>query len=260
MTQQQMPPNNDNPGMNYDPDHPDNYIEPEIDADVFDFETGTEISEDGNINDTPSENNVPSFSDNNSTINNGNIKLGKVISGKAATNIINIFIPSFIVFAFKRSGYNVDKKQFRLNAEEKEIFAPVIQDCLDYMTVKFDNPFYALAFVAVFIYGSKVVDAVPELKKLAGNDVQDAEITAEQNPYLESGARAREKINGTNSRNEKLDYIIEAMREVNVAEFSDIQLMYLSIYPEKKESQFKTWYKKNAALLPESMQFPIDYD
>jgi len=86
----------------------------------------------------------------------GQVTLGKVISGKTTVKLINIFIPAFIVFALQKFGYAAQKQQLRLTREEEEIMSPVVQDCLDYITINFDNPFYALAFVASMIYGAKI--------------------------------------------------------------------------------------------------------
>lgn len=106
----------------------------------------------------------------------GQVTLGKVISGKTTVKLINIFIPAFIVFALQKFGYSATKQQLKLTKEEEEIMSPVVQDCLDYITINFDNPFYALAFVASMIYGAKIMDVIPDLKKIKTDVLSDEEV------------------------------------------------------------------------------------
>jgi len=193
----------------------------------------------------------------------GKVTLGKVISGKATVNIINMFIPSFIVFALGKFGYNANKRQFKLTQEEKDIMSPVVQDCLDYIQIDFANPFYALAFVATMIYGSKVFDAIPDLKRMK----EDIEVEETEDDYaIEEKKEAavkvkpqyqdlRDKIQSTSIRREKNRLIIEALEEAAPADIIEAWKIYESIFPERNENYFNKWYYNNIELFPESLRF-----
>lgn len=203
------------------------------------------------------------------------VKLGKLISGKAAVTIVNIFIPSFIVFALTKMGYAANKSQLKLTNEEKEILSPVVQDCLDYIVVNFDNPFYTLAFVASMIYGAKIFDAIPDLKKIIPEiDTDKAAdkmlrkvanspmIPAEYSQRNNAGAKVpkeyediRKKIEATTIRKEQVKLTIEALEFGNPADLIEAWGIYRSIYPERIESYFRSWYDKNYEKMPAQLRF-----
>jgi len=93
-------------------------------------------------------------------------QLGAMLSGKFAVKLIDIAIPVIIVFAIQKIGYVADKRQWKLTPTEKEVLEPAVQDVLDTIDINFDNPYYMLAFVVCFVYGSKIVEALPEMKRI----------------------------------------------------------------------------------------------
>lgn len=199
----------------------------------------------------------------------GKIVLGKLISGKSAVSLVNIFIPSFIVFALNRFGYDAQKSQLKLSSEEKDILNPVVQDCLDYIEVNFDNPFYALAFVASMIYGSKIFDIVPDLKKVKMNITEDAE-EIEDNEEAEvinindhkkepvinrQYSEVRKKLESTTIRKEKNRIIIEAMETEAPKDLIDAYKIYNGIFPERNENYFRKWHSDNIEIFPDALKF-----
>lgn len=201
----------------------------------------------------------------------GKIVLGKLISGKATVNLVNIFIPSFIVFSLHKLGYDGNKGQFKLTGEEKEILNPVVQDCLNYIEINFDNPFYALAFVATMIYGAKIMDVVPELKKYK----EDAEKTIDEIEDLDNNKEyteieetkpvvkrqyfeIRKRIDSTSIRSEKNKIIIETIEKESPKDLIEMWQIYGGIFPERMENYFRDWYGKQYEKFPEHLKFGDD--
>lgn len=218
----------------------------------------------------------------------GKIVLGKVISGKATVTIINIFIPSFFVFSLRRFGYQSTKNVWKLSKEEQEVLQPVVQECLDYIVINFDNPFYALAFVSAMIYGAKLFDAVPDLKKMRDEITEDSEYEEQAPIDYKQAARdfmrpskeeeyeerntirkeadpntaakykeIRSKIDSTTIRKEQRRLVIEAMEEATPADIIEAWRVYGAIYPERNENYFRQWYERNYEAFPESLRFNI---
>lgn len=92
--------------------------------------------------------------------------LGSVVGGKMAVDLVDILLPSLTVWAIAAIGYNMQKKHLQLTAKEKEVLTPAVQNWLNSINVDFNNPFYNLLFVVAAIYGTKVIDALPEIKKV----------------------------------------------------------------------------------------------
>jgi hypothetical protein len=210
----------------------------------------------------------------------GQVTLGKVISGKTTVKLINIFIPSFIVFALQKFGYSAQKSQLKLTKEEEEILSPVVQDCLDYISINFDNPFYALAFVASMIYGSKVMDVIPDLKKIKADVLKDEETVqaivrpirkditkppelqeaitrseVEENPVPDEFKEVRAKIDSTSIRKEKLRLIIETIEQYSPNDLIEMYKIYAGIYPHRNENYFREWYSNNIEAFPDHLKF-----
>lgn len=93
-------------------------------------------------------------------------KLGSVIGGKTAADLLDILFPSLCVWAISAIGYKIGKGKLQMTAKEKEVLAPAMQQYLDSINVDFNNPLYNLLFVVGSIYTSKVIDILPELEKV----------------------------------------------------------------------------------------------
>lgn len=251
-------------------------------ADIFNSAGNTKFSNDEE-NNNGSDNKDNNSGGNNFANNNGfsgntgsntsdikgKVVLGKLISGKQAVTIINIFIPSFIVFALRQFKYDANKQQFKLNNEEKEVLNPVVQDCLNYMSVNFDNPFYALAFVASMIYGSKIMDVIPEVKKITEDSVNDIvsniskeEVTQQpvvnNTPQNREYISIRERIDSTSIRSEKNKIIVETIEQRQPTDLIEMWKIYNGIFPERKENYFRKWYAGNIELFPESLRYGVE--
>lgn len=205
----------------------------------------------------------------------GRVKLGKVISGKTSVTMINIFIPSFLVFAFSRFGYRTEKSVWKLNPEERETLNPVVQDCLDYIEIDFSNPFYALAFVSIMIYGSKAFDAIPELRKMKNDTIEDAveefnpdtdrmkQPVKEEKPKPQARSQyieTRRQIESTSLRKEKLRLTIQALAEGSPKDLIEAWKIYSGIFPEREEGYFRKWYANNIELMPDVLRFDNNSD
>ena len=97
-----------------------------------------------------------------------NVNVKEIVSGELATDLINRILPVVLALAARRFlDLDVSKKQFELNASEKNTIAPIMDKCLSTLNVSFENPFMALALSMGFIYGSKFIDIAnnPDLQK-----------------------------------------------------------------------------------------------
>lgn len=225
-------------------------------ADIFNSAGNTNLSEDDK--DEPKEDDRPK-----EETPTGKVSLGKVISGKNAIAMVNIFIPSFVVFSFRRFGYATNKQAWKLNKEEQETMQPIVQQCLDYIIINFDNPFYALAFVASMIYGAKAFDAIPELSKMKDEALEEDKPTTTistptQTVNSNNSARYKDykdRILATSVRKEKNKIIVEALELETPKDMIEAAKTYLAIFPERTEGYFHEWYEKNIELMPNSLRF-----
>jgi len=90
--------------------------------------------------------------------------LGKVLPGSLAVNLMDILLPGIIALIADKIGYKVDKKAFQLTPKEKEVMNPAMSEYLESINVNFDNPLYNFLFVLAVVYGSKVIDVLPQIK------------------------------------------------------------------------------------------------
>lgn len=225
-------------------------------GDFFNSAGNTRIDEEEETTETTEETKEETTDTPGATPGKKKVTLGKVISAKATITIINIFIPAFIVFAFAKFGYKVEKKAWKLNPEEREIMSPVIQDCLDYIEIDFSNPFYALAFVSIFIYGGKAFDAIPELKKMKQSvDDIDVEEPEDEDTEAKEYATIRMNIEATTSRKDRIKLIIDALIDKDPQNFEEAFKTYSAIFPNRNEKYFSEWLQKNFEALPVALRF-----
>ena len=86
------------------------------------------------------------------------ISAGDLISGKTATELLDIAAPSLIAKAARLFGKRIDKFALKASPEEKKIIAPVMQNWLNSITVNTKDPLQALLLVCGFVYGTKLID------------------------------------------------------------------------------------------------------
>jgi hypothetical protein len=109
-------------------------------------------------------------------VNKSGVKVGGAISGKMATDILNILLPTLAALVIDQLGYHFDKRLIELTADEKKVIAPAMQDYLDSINVDFNNPLYNLLFVVGAIYAAKIIEVAPQLQKKARKQPQGREV------------------------------------------------------------------------------------
>ena len=96
----------------------------------------------------------------------GKNRLGKILPGKIALSMADKIIPSLLVLALYYMNLQIDKRRLQLTKDEINELAPAVQDCLDSIEIDFDNPWITLGVMLGVVYGSKVIDAIPDISKL----------------------------------------------------------------------------------------------
>lgn len=86
------------------------------------------------------------------------VSLGGIIQGEWATNIMDAVLPAIIVVAFHYLGVKLRKSEVQMTEKEKQTVAPVMQKCLDSILLNFNNPWSALAWTLLGIYGGKLIE------------------------------------------------------------------------------------------------------
>ena len=100
-----------------------------------------------------------------SSVKTSSTKLGSVIQAELAVNLLDVAVPALIVTAIYYVGYKIEKREMNLNAKDKQVIIPAMQSALDAVQINFENPFVNLAFVVSVVYGVKIIEAIPEMKK-----------------------------------------------------------------------------------------------
>jgi hypothetical protein len=135
-----------------------------------------------------------------------NVKASEIVSGELGVDILDkIFQVILVVGSRQLLGKEVPKKQFALNASEKNILAPILEKCMNQLNINFDNPFVALAVSAGFIYGSKMIEvANDETIPNAVKKVKQAAEKAHPNPQQSTGGYiSTRKVGETRGRKKK---------------------------------------------------------
>lgn len=158
------------------------------------------------------------------------LQAGSFISGDFTTNLMDSLIPALIVLAASYTGYGIDKKSFQLTEKEKQLISPAMQQYLDSLSINFNNPFYNLLFVISTVYGAKILEVLPNLKKKTAppKDIKEAVIH-----YTEKAKRT--KLKGEEYAKEKR----------SIAEMSEVQaIAYLTQKRQvSKKIAFDLWNK-----------------
>lgn len=92
-------------------------------------------------------------------------RLGKLMGGTFAVELVDMLIPSLVVLLVSYIGYSLDKKDLTLSKSEKETLSPAVQDCLDDIDIDFNNPWVNLGVMLAIVYGTKIIDKLPVIKK-----------------------------------------------------------------------------------------------
>jgi hypothetical protein len=92
-------------------------------------------------------------------------RLGKLMGGTLAVDLVDMLIPSIVVLIINYIGYSLEKKDLQLSKSEKEALSPAIQDVLDEIEIDFNNPWVNLGVMLSIVYGSKIIDKMPAMKR-----------------------------------------------------------------------------------------------
>jgi hypothetical protein len=95
--------------------------------------------------------------------------------GKFGTRLLDMIIPALICFGAAKAGYRLDKRTFKLTADEREFMEPAMQELLDSLYVDMSNPWAQFALVFGMIYGGKLLDAIPDAEKRRKPDNKDSD-------------------------------------------------------------------------------------
>lgn len=92
-------------------------------------------------------------------------RLGKLMKGEFAVEMVDMLIPSLVVLLTNYIGYVLEKKDLQLSKSEKEALSPAVQDVLDDINIDFNNPWVNLGVMLSIVYGTKIMDKLPSIKK-----------------------------------------------------------------------------------------------
>jgi len=163
--------------------------------------------------------------------------------GSFAVELIDMLIPSIVVLIISYFGYSLEKKDLKLNKDEKEALTPALMDVLDEINLNFDNVWVNLGIMLSIVYGTKIADKLPTLKKKV------PEIMVEKTGMTESINKVMAESN-TNNNDElsdmgkfEIDYgkLVDEIRLSRKRGVGDAKEYLANNYPEK----IKTIAKKN---------------
>lgn len=125
-------------------------------------DTGSNIDNTGN---TASKSDTdPNVNDTNANVKKN--RLGKLMGGSFAVDLVDMILPSLVILLMRYMGYAMDKKDIQLSKSEKETLSPAVQDCLDDINIDFNNPWVNLSIMLGIVYGSKMIDKGVNIKKI----------------------------------------------------------------------------------------------
>lgn len=142
-------------------------LSPAPEAEIF--ESGNSANIDLNTGPSSAPGSGPKITIN-SSANTKPLSAGTLLSGTFATDLMDNLLPAIAVLVIVKVGYNIDRRALQLTPKEKDTIAPVMQQYLDSINVNFNNPLYNLLMVIGAIYGAKVIQILPDLKKKASKE------------------------------------------------------------------------------------------
>lgn len=83
------------------------------------------------------------------------VSLGGLVQAKVAVDLMDALIPSLLVIGFARFKIATKKTDFGLTQAEKNTLMPIAEACLKSINMDFSNPWQALTFSVIVIYGGK---------------------------------------------------------------------------------------------------------
>lgn len=173
------------------------------DEDIFKTGEHAQTSLFPNNSDTPN-NPTGEIGSSNVPTSQPGIKLGSTVSGKFVVDMTDIILPALLVWVVSMIGYGIDKKQLALTAKEKETLTPLVQAYLDSINVNFNNPLNNLLFGVAMVYGSKVIEIIPNVQKLERKGKPNPKVS----PSVKALTNVAERINSKINEGKTTDEII----------------------------------------------------
>jgi len=206
--------------------------------DVFDTAKTAEITPDSLFSVPPSSPNTAAAAGSAKTTSTGtnttvNTSAGSIVSGTFAVGLMDSIIPAVLLLAANAMGYELDKKGITLTEKEKATISPAMQAYLDSININFNNPLYNLLFVVAAVYGSKIVEQLPNIKR------KEKAVRKPVTPIEAAEIKAKESMSREAERVKELEAIRQMSREAGIKYIAD----------KRKLSRVKAveWYNKNIA-------------
>jgi len=128
-----------------------------------------DIFKTADIADSITDNNIPREKKGNVSANKDAqttpTKLGGLVGGELGVRLLDAAVPALIVTLIGLVGYSFDKGKLKLNADDRKVIAPLMQDALNAIEIDFSNPFINLAFGLSIVYGAKIIEEIPNMKR-----------------------------------------------------------------------------------------------
>lgn len=87
-----------------------------------------------------------------------NVSLGGIVQGTWAVEIMDALLPAGIVAVCYMADVKLRKSEIQLTQKEKDVLAPIWQQCLNSILLNFNSPWTALGVTMGAIYGGKMVE------------------------------------------------------------------------------------------------------
>jgi hypothetical protein len=136
-------------------------------------------------------------------------KANELISGEFVTDLMDSLLPAIIVTSIHFIGYQVEKKELFLTAKDKKAVSKAMDRALAAIKIDFKNPFVNLSFVLTVIYGAKIIELIPNMKKI---DKKKKVIEEMDNKELEELAKPTDEQLFEEDFNKLADKVIESGR------------------------------------------------
>lgn len=162
---------------------------------------------------------------------------GNLVSGRFVTDVADGLISVIVALAIGAAGYQLDKKTLQLNEREKGIIAPAVQAYLDSINLRFDSPLQNLMFVLAAVYGAKIVEQLPNLKRKPKTETKAPAPTVDR---LEVVA---EKLKNEVARKERQQAEIKKLQAMPRA----LAIKFLQTSRKFSKEKAEQFYNKNVA-------------
>jgi hypothetical protein len=159
-------------------------------------------------------------------------RLGKLMQGTFAVDLVDMLIPSLVVLLIDYIGYKLDKKDLQLTKSEKEALAPAVQDVLDDIDIDFNNPYINLAVMITIVYGSKIVDKIPTMKK-KDKPTEKKGMSEAISEVLQTNGEAGEEVSDVAKFETDYGKLVDEVRLSRRRGVGDAKQYIAENYPEK---------------------------